>query len=227
MRCLWFAGVLVLVACGGPEPRSSAEKNHAIASECVAVYEAWDEARLRALFPPGVALEAAWIREHNEWLHEQLGECGTHELMWSNGADGSRWRRTCERGALEFAFALNRDGRVRTLRSGAAGIPTPPAVLAAAEAVLASLPWDSGASYPFRHNLNSAANRRLGSCAMERPWVVSRRGGLFHVRCDEGGAEKTTAAVLRVELDEHSALAQTDLLPGNSFKGPPIVAARP
>lgn len=194
----------------------------AVASELEAIYDAWDEARLRALFPPGKRIDAERIREHDAWLREQLGACGPSAPMWTVGADNGRWRRTCQHGALEFAFVLDDAGRVRTLRSGAAGIPTPPAVLAAAEAVLASLPWDSGASYPFRHNLNRQAARALGRCAMERPWVVSRRGGLFHVRCDEGGAEKTTAAVLRVELDEHGTLAQTDLL-----DAPPSVAATP
>ena len=116
-----------------------------------------------------------------------------------------------------------RDGgagvRIARVRTGAAGIPTPPALLAAAEVPLASLPWDWNTSHPFKHNLTLSTATKLGRCTLLQPWVVGHeRGALFHARCEAGND-----AVLRLGLNRDGTISLAELFPAQQlYKGPPI-----
>jgi hypothetical protein len=91
--------------------------------------------------------------------------------------------------------------------SGAAGVEPPPELLAAAEAVLASLPWAWDTSRPFKHNLNLHEARSLGSCTLVRPWVTGPYGALLHVRCADD-----QLGVLRIGL-VGGKISQAELFP--------------
>lgn len=224
MRLAVFV-VSLFVACGGPTPRPTPEVMPEVAAEYAAIYNDWDESRFAALHQP--ELVAKWAerddphagtRRHFAWLHEQIGECGAPEFMWSYGKRGARWRYPCERGALEAQFTLDAAGHIVTLRSAAAGIPASPELLAAANAVLASLPWAWDTSRPFKHNLTLSDATRLGACALVRPWVVSAHGGLFHARC-----EGDRPAVLRLGLHADGTIAEAELHRAEAlYRGPPI-----
>lgn len=214
MRSRLFAALLV-AGCS-PAPRPTPEVMPEVAAEYGAVYNAWDEARLRALYPADARLNPEVTREHLAWLHARLGECGAPEFMWSFGKRAARFTHACERGALESSLVLDEAGHIVSARSGAAGIPTPPELLAAANAVLASLPWTWDTKRSFEHNLNLHAAIQLGRCELVRPWVVSERGGLFHVRCDGG------RAVLRLGLHANATISLAELLPASDYKGPAI-----
>jgi hypothetical protein len=224
MRLRLFAACLiVLAACGGPTPRPTPEVMPEVAAEYGAIYNDWDEARYAALHQPETVAKwakradpYAGTRRHFAWLNEQLGECGAPEFMWSSGKRSARFSYPCEHGALEAHFTLDAAGHIVSLRSAAAGIPTPPALLAAADALLASLPWTWDTSRPFKHNLNLYDALMLGHCTLLRPWVVGQHGGLFHARCDKGDA------VLRLGLNADGTIWLAELLPGSSYKGPPI-----
>lgn len=220
MRLAVFV-VSLLVACGGTTPRPTPEVMPEVAAEYGAIYEDWDEARLRALYPPGAKIGPATTRKHLAWLREQLGECGAPEFMWSFAKRAARWRYPCERGAHEASIVLDATGHIVSLRSAAAGIPAPPELLAAADALLASLPWTWDTSRPFEHNLNLYDAVTLGRCELVRPWVISQHGGLLHVDCDKG------PAVLRLGLHANGTIAVAELLPGDVYRGPPIEPAPP
>ncbi len=214
MRSRLFAALL-LAACG-PAPRATPEVMPEVAAEYGAVYNDWDETRLRALYPADAKLDPEPTRERLAWMRAQLGACGSPEFMWSYGKRSARFTYACERGALEAAITLDEAGHIVSVRSGAAGIPTPPELLAAAEVLLASLPWTWDTKRSFEHNLNLYDALQLGRCELARPWVVSERGGLFHVRCDRG------PAVLRLGLHANATISLAELLPASDYKGPPI-----
>lgn len=215
MRSPLFAACLLVLAACSPAPRPTPEVMPEVAAEYGAIYNDWDEARLLALYLPDAKIDANH-RQHFAWLHEQLGECGAPEFMWSFGKRGARFSYPCERGALEAAFILDATGHIVTTRSGAAEVPASPALLAAANAVLASMPWTLDTLRPFKHNLNLYGATRFGRCELARPWVVGQHGALLHVRCDAG------PAVLRLYLHKDGTIASVELLPGESYKGPPI-----
>lgn len=215
MRLPLIASVLWFTAACSESPRPTPEVMPEIAAEYGAIYNDWDEARLRALYVPG-AKSPDHTREHFAWLHEQIGTCGAPEFMWSFGKRAARFSYPCERGALEASIVLDETGHIVSLRSAAAGIPAPPALLAAADALLASLPWTWDTKRPFEHNLNFYDALQLGHCELARPWVIGQHGGLLHVRCDKG------PAVLRLGLHDNGTISVAELLPADSYRGPPI-----
>jgi hypothetical protein len=191
-----------------------------VAAEFGAIYNDWDDARLLALFAPEARVSATGFRRRFDWIRDKLGECGAPAFMWSHGRRTARFSYPCERGALEASFTLDAAGKVKTLLSGAAGVETPPDLLAAAETVLASLPWKPGTERPFVNNLYRYDATKLGSCTMLRPWVVAQYGGLFHVRCEKGDA-----AILRLALHKNGTIAEARLIPSNdNYNGPPVEA---
>ncbi|MBK7825290.1 hypothetical protein [Nannocystis sp.] len=226
MRLRLLVTSLVLVgACGGPTPRPTPEVMPEVAAEYGALYNNWDEARFLALFTPEKAAKLSALpdpvghsREHFTWLREQLGACGEPRFMWVADKRSARWSYPCERGALEAHFTLDAAGHIVRVRSGAAGIPTPPALLAAAKTLLASLPWAWNTSHPFKHNLTLSPATKLGHCTLLQPWVVGERGGLFHARCDNG-----EDAVLRLGLNADGTISLAELFSAQKlYKGPPI-----
>jgi hypothetical protein len=108
-------------ACGAP-----ARTGPGVAAEYAATYNDWDEARLLALFPADKPPRIAGTRNHFAWLHEQLGECGGPQLMWTTGPRGARWTHACERDALETWFDLDERGQITELSVGATGVEPPP-----------------------------------------------------------------------------------------------------
>jgi len=216
MRIHILIASFVLVACGGG-PRSTPEVMPKVAAEYVALYNEWDKARLLALFPADQPANAKRTRKHFAWLHEQLGACGEPQLMWSTDKRGARWTHACERGALETWFRLDEAGQIVDLSVGAAGVQPPPAVQAAAEAVLASLPWAWDAERPFKHNLNLSDATRLGRCTLAQPWAFGPHQGLFHVRCEHGDAR-----VFAIELDRNNTIARAVMMHASFYKGPPV-----
>lgn len=178
MRPLLLAAFLA--ACT-PEPAFDPGDLPRAATEIVAVYHHWDRARFTALFAAPPRTE----RDHEalEWMHTRLGECGTPAPMWSPSARNTRFSAPCEHGALEVDLVLDAAGRIDQLRFGAAGIAPEEALATAAARVVAALP-----NAPLLDPKESSWAQTLGRCALDRPWVVSARGGLFHLRCDGGPA---------------------------------------
>ncbi len=223
---LLVASLVLIGACGGPTPRPTPEVMPEVAAEYGALYNDWDEARFIALYSPEMAAKLSASpdavgpsREQFTWLREQLGACGGPAFMWSAGKRSARWSYPCERGALEAQFTLDAAGHIVRVRTGAAGIPTPPALLAAAEVLLASLPWAWNTSHPFKHNLTLSTATKLGRCTLLQPWVVGHeRGALFHARCEAGND-----AVLRLGLNRDGTISLAELFPAQQlYKGPPI-----
>ncbi len=63
----------------------------------------------------------------------------------------------------------------------------------------------------------------MGACTLLRPWVVSRYGGLFHVRCEKGDA-----AILRLAVRRNGTISEATLLPSHDhYRGPPVADAPP
>lgn len=129
---LLVASLVLIGACGGPTPRPTPEVMPEVAAEYGALYNDWDEARFLALFAPEKAAKLSaspdpvgHSREQFTWLRGQLGACGEPVFMWSAGKRSARWSYPCERGALEAQFTLDAAGHIVTVRTGAAGIPTP------------------------------------------------------------------------------------------------------
>ena len=210
MRSRLFAALL-LAACG-PAPRATPEVMPEVAAEFVTLYNAEDHDRLVTLFAPESAANAKRTRKHLPWIHERLGACGTPEFMWSHGKRRARWSAACERGALELDISLDAAGQVVALTSGAAGVAMPPELHAAAEAVLASLPWAWDTSRPFKHNLNLHEAIRLGHCTLVRPWVTGPFGALVHVRCDDD-----QLAVLSIGLGPKGTISEAQLYPSHKI----------
>ncbi len=214
MRPIVLTACLVVAACGGA-PRSTPEVMPEVAAEFVAVYNDWDEPRFAALFATRRAVK---LQEHFTWLHTQLGACGEPRFMFSTSDRGARFTHACERGALETWFKLDAAGKIVEMSSGAADLPPPPEIQAAASAVIASLPWSALPVRPFQSNLAEDWPRRLGTCTLVRPWVFGEHNGLFHLRC-EGGE----AAVLGVRLHPDGTLARANMLRAElyTYKDPP------
>ncbi len=169
-------------------------------SEIVSLYHNWDGARFIALFaaPP----QAERDHETLDWMHTRLGECGAPAPMWSLGARNTRFSAPCERGALEVHLVLDAAGRIEQLRFGAAGIAPEEPLANAVQRVVAALP---DAAPPDLKD--SPWGRSLGRCTLDRPWVVSERSGLFHLRCDGG------AAVLKLGVAGDGAVRALELWP--------------
>jgi hypothetical protein len=216
MRLLLVASIAALAACGA-EPRPSADVMPELAAEYGASVNAGDQGRMLRYYAPGPKTERV-SGHHARWLHGRLGACGAPRLMWTGSEGDARFTYPCEHGSLEAHFILDEHGQIVRLRSGAHGIRTPRLLRDAVLALTASLPWDPGTKQPFTNNLGTDASRKLGTCEVLRPWVVGSHGGLFHLRCEHGDT-----AVLRVLLHRHGTLARVDLLPGNVYKGPPVV----
>lgn len=213
MRLLLSLAVM-FVACA-PVPRPTPEVMPEVAAQFGEIVNDWDEERMLALFSAERRTRGSSAATFT-WLHAQLGECGAPEFMWSFANRGARFSYPCERGALEASIILDETGHIVSLRSAAAGIPAPPALLAAADALLASLPWTWDTKRPFEHNLNFYDALQLGQCELARPWVISQHGGLFHVRCNKG------PAVLRLGLHDNGTISVAELLPADSYRGPSI-----
>lgn len=221
MRLILVASLLA--ACG-PAPRPTPEVMPEVAAEYGAAFNTGDVPRMLALYATRTRADVEGVRTHLEWLRARLGDCGEPAFLWSHGKRSARFSYPCELGALEVSFTLDAYGRILTSRSAAAGVAPEPELVAAAEAVLASLPWQwDHNDRPFKHNLNLYDAMRLGSCTMLRPWVVSRNAAMFHVRCDKGDD-----AVLRVSLSDGGTLASVTLTDANElYKGPPVTAIAP
>ena len=209
MRLRLFAAFLILAGCG-PAARSTPEVMPEVAAELIAIYNAGDHDRLVTLFAPASAANAKRTRKHLPWIRERLGACEAPEFMWSHGKRRARWSAACERGALELDISLDAAGQVVALTSGAAGVAMPPELHAAAEAVLASLPWAWDTSRPFKHNLNLHEAIRLGPCTLVRPWVTGPFGALVHVRCVDD-----QLAVLSIGLGPSGTISEANLYPSH------------
>lgn len=215
---------LTLVAACGAEPRPTPEVMPEVAAEFGEIYETWDGERLLALFVPSVHANLPRMREHLTWLHDRLGECGAPQLMWVFGKRSARFSSPCERGALEVAITLDAAGKIRTLRSSATGIPTPEPLHSAAVALLASTPWSVLDKHrPFKQNLNHYTIVNKGRCELLRPWTVSKRGGLFHVQCEQGDA-----MLLSLSLHDDGTISEAELVPSwKLYRGPPVTKDGP
>lgn len=187
--------VAALAGCAGePGP----EDLRRVAAEVVAVYHAWDEARFVGLFAG--PKDATDSRESLAWMHARLGVCGAPEPMWGKGARHQRFSAPCQRGALEVDVTLDADGRVVTLRNGAAGVAPEEPLAGAVAPTIAALPEPEGSVLKDR-----SLARTLGRCELDRTWVVSELAGLFHLRC-EGGA-----AILKIVVDQAGGVRKLKL----------------
>lgn len=192
-RCLLAAGLFVACA-----PRAEPEALRRVATEVVAVYHDWDDARFAGLFAG--PKEVTPSRDGMAWMRERLGDCGAPEPMWIVDAQNGRFSAPCERGALEVHLGLNRDGRIVKLRHGAAGVAPEEPLASAVAPAIAALPAVEAPGFKDRE---FAA--QLGRCELDRTWVVSEFGGLFHLRCEGGAAVmklmvRPTGAVRSLEL---------------------------
>lgn len=221
MRLIFVALVAAFAACGGSAPRPTPEVMPEVAAEYGVAFNTDDVPRMLALYARPEQADVAGVQRHLDWLRGKLGQCGAPEFMWSHGKRTARFSYPCELGALEVSFTLDVDGKLVKSRSSAAGVAPEPELVAAAEAVLASLPWHwDDNDRPFRHNLNLYDATVLGKCTMLRPWTVARHAAMFHVRCEKGDD-----AVLRVTLNDNGTLESVTLGDeANLYKGPPVTA---
>jgi hypothetical protein len=218
---LALAATIAAVAACGAEPRPTPEVMPEVAAAYGIAFNTNDVPRMLTLFARPENADDEGVQRHLDWLRDKLGQCGAPVFMWSQGKRTARFSYPCELGALEVSFMLDEFGKIAKIRSSAAGVPPEPELVAAAEAVLASLPWQwDDNDRPFRHNLNLYDATSLGKCTMLRPWTVTSRAAMFHVRCEKGDD-----AVLRVVLNDNGTLESVTLGdPANLYKGPPVTA---
>jgi hypothetical protein len=174
------------------------------ASEYVTLFnhlDSWDESRAAALFAsPTRALRQ---REHMNWMHARVGDCGAMQPVWQKGIKQARFSFTCERGGMEFSLRLDDTGKVAALLGGVTGVAPSPAVAAAFDEVIAAMPWqaDGAGKQPWGDGIKRRWVRARGRCELERVRTVTERIGMFDLRCERGNM------ILRVSVKPDGSIS--------------------
>lgn len=203
-----FLGLMLLGALGlggcAKTPVLDANDLPQAASEYVAIFnhlDSWEDARATALFanPSRVQLQ----REHMQWMHERIGDCGEMQPMWQEGLKRGRFTFACERGGLEISLRLDEAGKIAAAISGATGVAPSPAVAAAFEQVIAAMPWreDGAGQQPWGDGLLPRWIRSRGRCELEHVRTVTERIGMFDLHCERGNL------LLRVSVKKNGAIS--------------------